>query len=243
MSTTIHEATIEDLEIARNLVPYYIYDMSGHMRWACSGDGKFDGCDELPTYWQEEGKFAFILRDDEEVVGFALVRGNHDEPDIDYSIAEFFVLRKFRNKGIGERIACELFDRFRGRWMVTQMSRNMSSLSFWRKIIKRYTRNTYTETDGSSEWGPINEIRFSNTEGSYSKPMPADADKPPRPQQPCDTLCDHNRKYRAYVHAGKVCLTPASSAPESPLHEASCSIPPASGMFRQTAPASSGEHS
>lgn len=162
MNIKLHEATNEDLAIAQNLVAYYVYDMSEHLGWACNPDGTFDGCEELPTYWQEEGKFAFMLRDNEEIAGFALVRGNHPEPDIDYSIAEFFILRKFRHKGVGERVARTLFDRFHGQWMVTQLSSNLPALAFWRKVIGRYTGNTYTETERSSEWGLINDIRFSN---------------------------------------------------------------------------------
>jgi predicted acetyltransferase len=45
------------------------------------------------------------LQTGSELAGFALVRGDHDEPGIDYSITEFFVLRKFRGRGMGERKA------------------------------------------------------------------------------------------------------------------------------------------
>src|SRR5687767_11155220 len=120
MNVTLHEATSADLPVVKNLVPYYIYDMSVHMGWRCGADGRFDGCDGIGTYWSEGGKHAFVLRCGEERAGFALVRGDHNEPDVDYSIAEFFVLRKFRGRGAGERIARQLFDRFRGRWRIDQ---------------------------------------------------------------------------------------------------------------------------
>ena len=31
MDVTLHEATSDDLPVVKNLVPYYIYDMSEHM--------------------------------------------------------------------------------------------------------------------------------------------------------------------------------------------------------------------
>ena len=44
MEVTLHDAADRDLAIARNLVPYYIYDMSEHLGWPCTADGRFDGC-------------------------------------------------------------------------------------------------------------------------------------------------------------------------------------------------------
>jgi len=170
MGVTLHEATDQDLPIAKNLVPYYIYDMSEYLGWACTPDGRFDGCDELPSYWEEPGKHAFMLRAGKEIAGFALVRGNHEEEDIDFSIGEFFVLRKFRGRGVGERIARQLFDRFRGRWKVAQLARNTPALAFWRKVIGRYTSGEFHECEEDSPWGEWNVILFRNDISSRSGP-------------------------------------------------------------------------
>jgi len=43
MEVTLHEATDQDLPIAKKLVPYYIYDMSEHLGWPCTADGRFYG--------------------------------------------------------------------------------------------------------------------------------------------------------------------------------------------------------
>ena len=168
MEVTLHDATDRDLAIARNLVPYYIYDMSEHLGWACTADGRFDGCDELPSYWAEPGKHAFMLRAGQEIAGFALVRGNHEEEDVDYSIGEFFVLRKFRGRRAAERIARQLFDRFPGRWEVQQLARNAPALAFWRKVIARYTDHRFNEHVRESPWGEMNVIRFQNDGSSPS---------------------------------------------------------------------------
>ena len=174
MRVTLQQATDEDLPIAGNLVPYYIYDMSEHLGWPCTADGRFDGCDKLPSYWREPGKHAFMLRAGQEIAGFALVRGDHDEGDLDYSIGEFFVLRKFRRQGTGERIARELFDQFPGRWEVQQLARNTPALAFWRKVIARYTRGSLNEQARQSPWGEMNVIRFSNDGASQPATAPDD---------------------------------------------------------------------
>lgn len=160
MDVTLHEAVDADLAVVKNLVPYYIYDMSEHLGWPCSPDGRFDGCDRMETYWTEPGKHAFMFRQGEEWAGFAMVRGNHEEPDIDFSMAEFFVLRKFRGRGVGERLARELFDRFTGHWLVEQLADNTPAIAFWRKTIGGYA--AFTESHGRSPWGEMNVIRFRN---------------------------------------------------------------------------------
>ena len=101
--------------MVKNLAPYYIYDLSEHLGWPCNRDGRFDGCDDLESYWLEPGKHAFVLRSGDEPAGFVLILARHDEPGVDFSVTDFFVLRKFRRKGVGERIAHQLFDRFPGR--------------------------------------------------------------------------------------------------------------------------------
>ena len=163
MNVTLHQATDADLPVVRNLVAYYIYDMSRHMGWPCGADGNFGGCDELETYWIERGRHAFVLRDGDELAGFALVRGDHEQDDVDYSIGEFFVLGKFRGQGVGGQAARKLFDRFHGRWMVAQLADNTPALAFWRKVICRYTKDKYAHSDSQSPWGPMNEIRFTST--------------------------------------------------------------------------------
>ena len=151
-----------DLAVVKNLVPFYVYDMAEHTGWACTQDGRFDGCDGIESYWSEPGKHAFMFKAGDEWAGFGLVRANHEEPDIDCSIGEFFVLRKFRSQGHGGRLARELFDRFRGRWLVEQLADNRPAIAFWRKVIGRYA--DYIESSRRSPWGRMNSIRFRNDE-------------------------------------------------------------------------------
>jgi predicted acetyltransferase len=68
--------------------------------------------------------------------------GNHG-PDIDYSFTDFFVLRKFRRRGAGERIARQFFKRFAGRWQIDHLTQNKAAAAFWKKVITRYTRGNF----------------------------------------------------------------------------------------------------
>jgi predicted acetyltransferase len=160
MDVTLHEATREDLDVVRNLGRYYVYDLSEHLGWACNADGRFKGCEDLESYWSASGKHAFVLRAGEELAGFVLVLAENDEADVDFSITDFFVLRKFRGRGVGERVARELFDRFRGRWKVEQFAANGAAAAFWRKVVGRYCGGRFDEGVKRSGVGELRVVRF-----------------------------------------------------------------------------------
>ncbi|HEY7089024.1 MAG TPA: GNAT family N-acetyltransferase [Tepidisphaeraceae bacterium] len=157
----LHRVRRIDEKIIANLVRFYVYDMSEHMGWDCPKNGLFGGCDDLPKYWTARGNQAFLIRSGKELVGFALVEAN-PEHGVDYRIGEFFVLRKFRRKRVGERIAREIFDRFRGRWQVEQLKKNTPAVEFWREVIRRYTRGKFSEKSSVSQFGRHNVIMFRN---------------------------------------------------------------------------------
>lgn len=67
----------------------------------------------------------------------------------DYMINEFFILRPSGGKGIGEQAAIEIFNQFRGKWMLftTLTDKNRNTIHFWRKTLARYTNDHFTEDD------------------------------------------------------------------------------------------------
>ena len=160
MDVTLHDASEADLLAVKNLVPYYIYDMSEHVGWPCSADGRFDGCDDLESYWGTSEKHAFVLRSGQELAGFVLILADNAEAEVDYSVTDFFVLRKFRRRGAGERIAHQLFDRYPGRWKIDQLAANTPAVAFWRTVVGRYCGERFEQHSGESNWGPLNVIRF-----------------------------------------------------------------------------------
>jgi predicted acetyltransferase len=143
----------DDIEIVRNLVTFYIYDLSEFGRWDVNEKGTFGLPAGIGNYWSGgEGPhwkphwqgFPFLVRVDGEIAGFALVKRIAESPPA-YDMGEFFILRKFRRSGVGEQTACTLFNRFRGQWDVREMPVNLPAQNFWRRIIARYTQNDFTE--------------------------------------------------------------------------------------------------
>ena len=78
-------------------------------------------------------------------------------PGSERAIAEFFIMRKYRRRGIGCAVACQIFDRFPGKWEVQQMVSNQRAQFFWRRVIAHYTNGQYHEVTLHDErWhGPV----------------------------------------------------------------------------------------
>ena len=62
------------------------------------------------------------------------------------SIADFFVLRRYRRQGVGRTAAMLLFDRFPGAWEVSSGADNVPGHVFWRGVVDHYTGGHYAET-------------------------------------------------------------------------------------------------
>lgn len=60
-----------------------------------------------------------------------------------HNIAEFFVMKKYRRKGVGRVAAMKIFDMFHGGWEISQWINNLPAQNFWGKVIAEYTNGKY----------------------------------------------------------------------------------------------------
>jgi predicted acetyltransferase len=144
---TVEPAMPSDTALLSNLLELYSHDLSDVFNLELGADGRF-GYEKLPLYWSEsERRFAFLIRAEARVAGFALVtRGSpaSGDPD-DFDVAEFFILRRYRRSGVGRRAAFLLWNRFAARWIVRVSEGNQNALLFWTNVIAEYTSGTAVE--------------------------------------------------------------------------------------------------
>jgi predicted acetyltransferase len=69
-----------------------------------------------------------------------------------YDVAEFFVLRRYRHRGIGRALAEKVWHRFPGKWQIRVMANNFVALRFWAASIAKFTgriaNSSSVESDG-----------------------------------------------------------------------------------------------
>lgn len=125
--------------ILANLLELYAYDFSEFQELELGEDGRF-GYKVLPLYWSEPNRFPFLVRMNGKLAGFALVKqGSEISGDKTiWDMAEFFVLRGYRKRGIGGEIAHQLWRWFPGNWEVRVMELNRPALRFWGRAISTF---------------------------------------------------------------------------------------------------------
>lgn len=152
VAVTLEEAGPDAVPVLRRMMQLYLYDLGTIDDWNISADGYFGNPDKIERFWTERGRRSFFIRADGALAGFVLIRdeatcagrGTHE-------VSEFFVLRKFRRRGIGEQAARMVFDLAPGPWELSQLASNAGAQAFWRAVIDRYTNGKFTESDEAHE--------------------------------------------------------------------------------------------
>ncbi|MDQ2710794.1 MAG: GNAT family N-acetyltransferase [Acidobacteriota bacterium] len=136
-------AVAEQEPILANLLELYAHDFSEFYNLELGPDGRF-GYRKLPLYWSEPGRHPFLVRIDGELAGLVLVkRGSEISGDQTvWDMAEFFVVRRYRRRGIGTEIANEVWRRYPGFWEVRVMDLNRPARHFWKRAISMFTGET-----------------------------------------------------------------------------------------------------
>ena len=140
----ISKAGIDNKETLSNLLQFYIYDFSEFIDAHVEENGRFSEY-PLKDYWTENNHFAYLIRINGKYAGFVLVKRIEAETGAYFSIAEFFIMKKYRRMGVGKSVAKEILHIHKGNWRVFQMKNNEPAQLFWRNVIKEYTGGRYTE--------------------------------------------------------------------------------------------------
>jgi predicted acetyltransferase len=104
--------------------------------------------DQLASWFADSSAQILTILHNDQPVGFAMVRIGQplaSRPAIDFSMAEFFIARDWRRRGVGQEAVRLIFDRFSGRWHIMEYLRNPGAVSFWRRVVNAYTEGRYQE--------------------------------------------------------------------------------------------------
>jgi predicted acetyltransferase len=146
MNFTLLQASHVHKIVIQNLIQFYIYDFSEYVRYDVEDDGLFAPYPDLNDYWEEgNNKFPYIIKKNDKYVGFVLVKFVSSKDRSYFSIAEFFILKKYRHEGIGKAIAIKVFNLHKGQWEVYQKDSNRPAQIFWNKVISEYTKGQFKE--------------------------------------------------------------------------------------------------
>jgi predicted acetyltransferase len=146
MGTSLRPALAGDRVALENLAQLYVHDWSEMTPFEVGSDGRFDAL-AIGPYFLDDWRHPFLVTVDDKLAGFALVaaRSRLTGQAGVFDMAEFFILRAYRRRGVGLAAALLAFDRFTGPWEVRQRDENETATTFWRRVIAHYTRGRYEE--------------------------------------------------------------------------------------------------
>lgn len=134
-------ASLEKAPIIAQLYELYTYEMTDLADFDINDNGYF-GYEELSLYWEDSNRYPFLVLVNKKLAGFVLVqKGSPIEilSDI-WDVAEFFIMRKYRKKGIGKFVMQQILRKFKGRWQVRVWDNNKTAHAFWDAVIEDFSR-------------------------------------------------------------------------------------------------------
>ncbi|MBS4218433.1 GNAT family N-acetyltransferase [Bacillus sp. FJAT-49711] len=145
MEFEVIKASLDQKEIIMNLMQFYIYDFSEFIEAHVEENGRFSEYSYLNDYWTDDNRFPYLVKVDGHYAGFVLVRSIKEGAKEYFSIAEFFIMRKYRRAGLGKLVAKDIFHVYKGNWEVFQIEKNKPAQLFWRNVINEYTNGQFSE--------------------------------------------------------------------------------------------------
>ena len=143
--------------LLRQMYELYCHDFSPMTGDDVGEDGHWTGDDFLDP-WPDD-LHVYLIRVDGHWAGFAWVAfGSYvDSRSANFLMDEFFVLRKYRRRGVGEWAAVWLFNQYPGVWEVGEIPENVDAQHFWHTVIARYTDGQFQEVNvNNPRWhGPV----------------------------------------------------------------------------------------
>jgi len=132
----------------RELLKEMLYEYQKEMLGGEPGEYKY-----LDSYWQKPDRFAYFIDVGSTKAGFVLVNSYNLVIDVGRNIAEFYVKKEFRKKGVGKETARQTYNLFPGKWENRQITANPYAHAYWLKVVAEFTHGDFEEvTMDNDKW-------------------------------------------------------------------------------------------
>ena len=131
----ITKADVKDKEKLKKLFQFYLHDLSEYTEALdVNAKGEFDNND-VDAFFDETNLIPMAIKLKEEIIGFIFLN-NSSGNTVDYIINDIFILRKYRNRGIGKEVVNKLFKVYPGKYGLLELAKNKPAVKFWHSVFK-----------------------------------------------------------------------------------------------------------
>jgi predicted acetyltransferase len=163
-TVSVRPACDRERSLIESLSQFYIYDFS-EMEAAVSSDlgftddGGYAPLPDIESYWRIEGFHPLLIRVEQRLAGFSLINTrSHRGGWVEHNMAEFFVARKYRRRGVATEAVRQILTLYPGHWEIAVAKRNTAAMAFWPHAIAaapNFSQLVRLEGDGKRWRGPI----------------------------------------------------------------------------------------
>jgi len=161
---SVRVASSSERRLIECLVQIYIYEFSGiqppcsiHME--CGDQDCYPPFANLDRYWRIEGFHPLLIRVEERLAGFAMINTHSRRGEkVELNMAEFFIAREHRRRGVATEAARLILAQYPGRWEIAVAEHNVAAKMFWSRTLAatpNVNRLVRLEGDGKHWRGPI----------------------------------------------------------------------------------------
>ena len=143
MSAAPHEpalrlqpATMADARTLFHLYQFYLYECSDWESNDVEADGLFDASPEfVARYIHDPDKTALLLWVDDQLAGFVITEPSPTQSVRLPEFADFFLLKKYRGRGLGREVVRRLMVDPPTPWVVAVFTDDEDAERFWRRLF------------------------------------------------------------------------------------------------------------
>ncbi|WBS05526.1 GNAT family N-acetyltransferase [Pseudoduganella sp. SL102] len=149
-------ARLEERLIVGNLMELYQHDFSEIDGTELDEHGRY-GYHDLDCFWIKPDWAAYVVAVDGKWAGFALTNDEVYVQGNTRAIVEFFIVRKYRGRGIGGLAAQAIMDQTPARWEIRVLEQNGAALRFWAKLLDKLWPDQHNKAGlANDDWhGPV----------------------------------------------------------------------------------------
>ncbi len=136
MDLNLRLATLAEQPLLAAMLPDYLRELGADIDYP-----------HLSRYWQESGRYPYLILNQQQPVGFALVR--ELTPPMMLEMSEFYITRPWRKYGIGKSAVQALFRLHPGRWQLSVLADNPVGLAFWLSVVPSTAYRAWVEQPGN----------------------------------------------------------------------------------------------
>lgn len=146
----VRPARLEDRTPIQRMLELYQHDLSDIWDQDLDIHGEYGY--SLDRYGSNGECRAYLATVAGHYAGFALVDRAAKVGADAYWMDQFFVLKKYRRRGVGRHLARSVLASLPGRWEVGQMPENRRAQAFWRTVISDCTAGKFEQHEIAEGW-------------------------------------------------------------------------------------------